>query len=370
MIGFDALTIGGGPAGCAFAIELARNGLKVLVIEKSAGPTHKVCGEFISADSISLLQYLGIDVFAFGASATTHLMVCKSSKSAKTELPFRAAALSRRVLDEVLLEGAGASGAHVARGEMARKVDADAGGVRVRTGSAMHTARFAAVATGKHAMPGIGRPRSRVVGFKMLLEPGTEQAANLHDVVMLAVYRNGYQGLQQIEGRHASLCWIVDRADARELGHNWTNHRQFLSRQSGLVADHLSAGRPLMDRPVSVAGLPLGFLRREAPSDRIYAIGDQLGMIPSFAGDGIAIALGSGILAARALLEQRSPVRYQEDMHRTLRQQFFLARPLHYLMTSPAAQTAGIGVLKTLPGLMRILASATRFDMTPFDRTP
>lgn len=362
MNGFDALIIGGGPAGCACAIELASSGLKVLVIEKTARPAHKVCGEFISADSISLLQYLGVDIFASGANATTHLTVSRRSYFAETRLPFRAAALSRHVLDETLLERALSSGVQVARGEMAREIAAATGGVRVRTANATHFGRFAAVATGKHAMPGIDRPRSRIVGFKMLLQPGVAQASALQGRVLLSLYKGGYQGLQMIEGQQAALCWIVDRQDAGELGHDWTKHRQFLSRQSGSVAELLMDGEPMMSRPISVAGLPFGFLRRHAPSDRIFAIGDQLGMIPSFAGDGIAIALGSGILAARALLDGSAPVRFHHDMFRSLRRQFLLARPAHSAMTKSAAQTIGIGLLKLFPGLMRTVASATRFD--------
>ncbi len=368
MNGFDAITIGGGPAGCAFAIELARMGLNVVLIEKSTGPNHKVCGEFLSEDSIFLLQFLDIDISASGATATTHLKITRSSTFAETRLPFQAAALSRRILDESLLERAVSSGVHVVRGEMAREIEAATTGVHVRTGRATYFARFATVATGKYVMPGIERPRGSIVGFKILLEPGIAQATALRGRVLLAAYKGGYQGLQMIEGRQASLCWIVDQRDARELRHNWAKHQLFLSQQSGSVADLLIDSRPLMARPISVAGLPFGYLRRRAPSDRIYAIGDQLGMIPSFAGDGIAIALGSGILAARALFEGCAPARFHHDMFRSLRPQFLLARPAHYLMTNPAAQTAGIGLLKLFPGLMRTLASATRFNTALLDQ--
>ncbi len=363
----DAISIGGGPAGCAFAIELARKGMSVLLIEKSNGPHHKVCGDFLSQDTISFLRSLEFDVFAAGAVPTRDLRIIKKNRSAAARLPFPAAALSRRILDEALIAIAGSSGVRIVRGEMAREIVDTGDGVRVRTGHATHSARFAAVATGKHSMSGIRRPSGRAVGFKTHLELGSAQAEALSGQVCLATYRGGYQGLQMVDGFCASLCWIVDRADARKLGNNWTNHRDYLSRHSGLVGDLLRDSRVLLPRPIAIAGMPFGHLRRDAVSDRIFAIGDQLGTIPSFAGDGIAIALASGILAARSLCEEQATSAFHRRMRQLLARQFRLAGPVHYLMTNTVAQTAGVGVLRTFPGLMRMIASATRLDTDVLD---
>ncbi|MFT3741138.1 MAG: NAD(P)/FAD-dependent oxidoreductase [Gammaproteobacteria bacterium] len=56
----DALIIGGGPAGATTAFLLAQAGWSVGVVEKKAFPRRKVCGEFISATSLPLLQKLGL----------------------------------------------------------------------------------------------------------------------------------------------------------------------------------------------------------------------------------------------------------------------------------------------------------------------
>ena len=47
----EAIVVGGGLAGSAFAIELARQGRAVIVLEKTTGAHHKVCGEFLSAEA-------------------------------------------------------------------------------------------------------------------------------------------------------------------------------------------------------------------------------------------------------------------------------------------------------------------------------
>src|SRR5690348_7560879 len=55
---YDLAVIGAGPAGTSAAITAASYGARVLLLEKGAFPRNKVCGEFVSAESLSLLGSL------------------------------------------------------------------------------------------------------------------------------------------------------------------------------------------------------------------------------------------------------------------------------------------------------------------------
>ena len=57
---FDVIIAGAGPAGSSTAIHLARNDLRVLLVEQKKFPRPKLCGEFISPECQRHFQNLGV----------------------------------------------------------------------------------------------------------------------------------------------------------------------------------------------------------------------------------------------------------------------------------------------------------------------
>src|SRR5580698_6328679 len=55
---YDLIVIGGGPGGTSAAIAFARNGARVLLLERGRFPRQKGWGEFVSAESLDLLAGL------------------------------------------------------------------------------------------------------------------------------------------------------------------------------------------------------------------------------------------------------------------------------------------------------------------------
>ena len=99
----DVLVIGGGPAGAAAAIRLARAGRDVILLEREPGPHDKVCGEFLSGEALDDLSRLGLDLATSALSRSASCGCIAPAAQSRLTSPFPAASLSRRVLDEALL---------------------------------------------------------------------------------------------------------------------------------------------------------------------------------------------------------------------------------------------------------------------------
>jgi flavin-dependent dehydrogenase len=59
---YDCAIIGGGVAGLALAILLGQENRKVILFEKENYPFNKVCGEYISNESVKFIGKLGVDL--------------------------------------------------------------------------------------------------------------------------------------------------------------------------------------------------------------------------------------------------------------------------------------------------------------------
>src|SRR5215471_18662067 len=87
------LIVGGGPAGAAAAIAIARAGRGVTLIERSVAAMDKVCGDFLSPEATAMIKSLGVDLSA--ASPISALRLIHRTRIASTHLPFVARGLTR-----------------------------------------------------------------------------------------------------------------------------------------------------------------------------------------------------------------------------------------------------------------------------------
>ncbi|WP_412756143.1 NAD(P)/FAD-dependent oxidoreductase [Legionella bozemanae] len=118
----DALIIGGGPSGVTTALLLADAGWSVGLVEKKKFPRRKVCGEFISVTSLSLLQKLGMEEFYLinggpeiqkvGLYAAD-VMLTANMPPSKTSKNLWGRALAREYLDTELMNKAKLKGVQV-----------------------------------------------------------------------------------------------------------------------------------------------------------------------------------------------------------------------------------------------------------------
>ena len=292
------LIVGGGVAGAAAACLL---GPAATLVEREAGPHDKVCGEFVSWEAQDALGRLDLDGVALGGAPIGAVRLVHGARVVRGVLPRAGLGLSRRVLDEALLARAALAGAKVLRGHSVRRLVA--GGAEVEGVGALYAERTL-LATGKHDLRGSRRAArpEELVGLKMYyhLAPGETEALAGHVEVVL--FPGGYAGLQPVEGGRANLCLLIQRRAFEEAGATWSGVAAHLARTSPHLARRLHAATPALDRPVAIYRVPYGYVHpSDAPDPQVLRLGDQMGVIPSFSGDGMAIALHTAFAAAGAV---------------------------------------------------------------------
>lgn len=358
----DVLIIGGGPAGAAAAARLAGAGRSVVVLEREGRAHDKVCGEFLSAAAVGRLDRLGIDPMALGAAPLDRLAVCIGARRMETPLPFRALSLSRRILDEALLARAAEAGAEVRRPARIVRLEGGPGAWRaLAADSQAYEADAAMLATGKHDLRGFPRPaegQRDLVGFKLHLP-----AERLERTVELHLFEGGYAGLEPVEGGRANLCLVVRKAALGATG-GWAGLAAHLKRACPQLAPWLADAEGL--RPLAVSGMPYGHVRARA-AEGLWRLGDQAAVIPSFAGEGLSIALASAEFAARTLIAGGGPDAYQQAFARRVGKRVKGATMLSRLLVSGpgGAVAAGLAGAPEIAGVLaRSIARVTRTSDT------
>lgn len=347
------LILGAGPAGAAAAIMLGRGGARPVMLERQRETGDALCGGFLSWRTLDTLKALGIE--APGGHKVSRLRLFARNRVAEAALPRPAIGLSRRLMDSLLVEQALASGAAIERGVTARSWD---DGALTLDDGARLTPETLFLATGKHDLRGLPRPRSdhQTVGIRVRLAPGAALDALAEGAIELHLFEAGYCGLVLQEGGQGNLCLAVRKDRLARAGGNPVTLLQQWADESPRFAERVALVESEAD---AIGAVPYGWIAREG-QDGIFRLGDQAAVIPSLAGEGNGIALASGILAARAWQGGLSGTAFQPDMSRAARRPVRIASILWRLCERPWAGEQLTRLAALAPWIAGQIAGQTR----------
>ena len=357
---YDTIIIGAGLAGCSAAIQLVSSGIRVLLLEQSRYPVHKLCGEFLSVEVMETFDRLGIleSVRKAGASSIRQAyLTTKSGQSFHHVLPGTALGLSRYKLDLILFERSAALGADCRDGVVVKSVSGGlADGFEVTTTQGDFTARTVLAAYGKKSALGRTPTRSPFVAFK-----AHYTGLDIPDLIELHAFEGGYCGLSAIESGQVNLCWIGhdrilqgDRALPPAL---YTNP---------VLADRLSKMTRVQSSLNGLSQISLD-IKPKFVRD-VCQIGDTAGMITPLCGDGMAMALRSAELAvpfAVGFLKGKcSEVEFKRGYESAWNREFWLrlrvGKLMHQAFIQPSLADIGVGLCDRLPNLGAWIIQSTR----------
>jgi flavin-dependent dehydrogenase len=317
---YDVIIAGGGPAGSSAAIHLAQCGIRVLLMEQKEFPRAKLCGEFISPECLDHFKKLGVaeEMLACNPATLTET-VFYSRRGHRVSVPSgwfatrSALGLSRAEMDNNLLRRAATAGAEVLENATVTDVldcNDRICGVRIRTNAdeRAYRAKITIDATGRprilsrkvheHAGEKPPRDRARLVAFKAHFN-NTSVAPGACEIYS---YRRGYGGLSTIENGMSNLCFIVAAKDVRRLHSDPELVLQNTLMTNRRAAEVLAAARRSSEW-LSVSLDTFG-LQDPTPKPGLIAIGDSASFIDPFTGSGMLMALESGELAAKLIVNR------------------------------------------------------------------
>jgi geranylgeranyl reductase family protein len=320
----DVLVVGGGPGGAAAAYHLARHGIDVTVVDKASFPREKVCGDGLTPRAVRSMIRMGIDTDDPRFERVHGLRVYSRHTTIElpwpelTDWPAYALVMTREDFDHLLLERAQKAGARVLERTEAVAPIVEDGWVRGATTRAVDAgdadakpfrARYTIAADGaasRFAKPlGVARDDSRPLGIAARRYYRTEY----HPGPWFESWLDLWEGDLLLPG----YGWLFPVAGGRvNLGAGLLNtFKNFKEVSAQRLFDAFASMLPTewnideehADGRVLSGPLPMSFNRNPPAVPGLLLIGDAVGAVNPFNGEGIAYAMETAEMAAELVHE-------------------------------------------------------------------
>ncbi|MGY4719486.1 geranylgeranyl reductase family protein [Naumannella cuiyingiana] len=320
----DVIVVGAGPAGSTAAAYLARRGLDVLLLEKSAFPREKVCGDGLTPRATRQLIRLGIDTSEqAGWLHNKGLRIYGGDRPFElnwpdlTDFPPYGLVRPRADFDDLLAKHAVAAGAKMLENCNVTEpvLDERTGrirGVRTRDGRTFLAPLVVAAdgnSTRLSVAMGLQKKDNRPMGVAVRTYYTSPRTNDDYLESWLELW-DGKPGQSDLLPGYGWIFGMGDGTCNVGLGilntssaFGKTDYKDLLQRWLDNTPAEWGFREQNRTIPVRGAALPMGFNRTPHYTRGLLLIGDAGGMVNPFNGEGIAYAMESAELAADAIAE-------------------------------------------------------------------
>ncbi|MEV7598410.1 geranylgeranyl reductase family protein [Kitasatospora sp. NPDC089797] len=396
----DVIVVGAGPAGATAAYHLARTGLDVLLLEKSAFPREKVCGDGLTPRTVKQLVDMGIDVSeGAGWLHNKGLRLVSGRRSLEFDWPelsaFPGHGLVRRRadFDELLARRAAAAGARlVERANVAGPLtDERTGritGVSAKLGEGREPVEYRApivlAADGNSTRLSVAMKRYRRTDRAMGVAYRTYFTTPRHDDRYLEAWLDLRDPTDPARRLLPGYAWVFGMGDGTanvglgvlDTARTDLDWRDLLRRWCADLPPGYAYHPDAVTEPIRGSALPMGLNRQPHYADGLLLIGDAGGTVSPGTGEGIAYAMESGRYAAETVVQAHArrtdrgrelALRaYPQKLRSAYAGYFALGRLAADLLGRPrllgAAGAAGLGHPALLKVAFRLMVNLTEPD--------
>ncbi|HSJ68617.1 MAG TPA: NAD(P)/FAD-dependent oxidoreductase [Anditalea sp.] len=351
-MGDEIVVVGGGLGGLTAAYLLATRGKNVTVIEKKTYPFHRVCGEYVSnevknfliKENIFPFEYDPVDISKFRLSALT-------GKSVDLPLDLGGFGISRYHFDEFLYKKCLEKNVQFMLETQVMDVQYHPGqdlfNLQLSTGKTV-TSNHVLGAFGKRSRmdKSLDRPfiktRTSFIGVKYHVKTDFPS-----DTVALHNFEGGYLGINKVGKETYNICYLGNKEQLKRNGSIPEMEKQILYKNP-LIKDLYSNSDFLFEKPEVIN--EVNFSSKDPINNHILMIGDAAGLITPLCGNGMAIAIHSGKLAAEAILEnsdrQSIEKQYLTNWTKNFKTRLLIGRNVQRLFGSNFVSGLSVGLLR------------------------
>lgn len=362
----DVLIIGGGLAGLTAAIHLSQKDLKVVLIEKSAYPRHKVCGEYISNEILPYLQWLGADVSELNpTNISKFAFTANNGKEATAKLPLGGFGISRYELDQFLYQKALVNNCSIIK-ETVTAVSFSDDVFTVTTSSQILTSKIVLGAFGKRSNVDQVLDRNFIHKKSPWLAVKAHYSGNLdNDIVALHNFKGGYCGVSKVEKNIINICYLADYATFKQYKNIEEYQQNVLYKNKHLKAIFENS-QLLFDKPLTIS--QISFDKKQAVENHILMIGDTAGLIHPLCGNGMAMAIHSAKIASELILDYYSDKKisretlektYIKEWKKHFGKRLFMGRVLAQILTKKNITNTLVAIVASFPGILPTIIKQT-----------
>ncbi|MCX8197463.1 MAG: geranylgeranyl reductase family protein [Candidatus Micrarchaeota archaeon] len=328
---YDAIVVGGGPAGSTAATFLAKKGRRVLLLEKENWPRNKTCGDAISGKSVGVLRELGLtDALEKAEHGEVVGITFSSPNGTVVTIPFKGSdgqiskgyVCRRMVYDNILwdnakrlcdsYEGVEVTGL-VKEGQ---KVI----GVRARDKAKQEMEFRAKIVIGADGVASVVAretrgadvdPQHTCIAYRAYYSgiSGMNSTLEIHFVKSILP---GYFWIFPLEHGIANVGVGMVMSDMKKGNVNLQKAMLDIINNNPLFKSRFANAKQLS--PISAWSLPFGSKKRKVSGDGFLLVGDAAGLVDPFSGEGIGNAMTSGKIAAEVADEALSFGRTDAEM--------------------------------------------------------
>ncbi|QOI96734.1 MAG: FAD-dependent monooxygenase [Flammeovirgaceae bacterium] len=355
--------IGGGLGGLIAAIRLAGAGVPVMLFEKKTYPFHRVCGEYVSNETLPFLKHNGLFPEKFKPPSISRFQLSAANgQSTFLPLDLGGFGISRYTFDHFLSQQARAAGVQLFEQCEVTDVHFDTNRFKIHTSEKVYEADVALGSFGKRSRLDIQlnrdfiKKRSPYVGIKHHIKTDHPD-----DLIALHNFNGGYLGISNIEAGKTNMCYLVHRSLLKRYGAIPALEKHVLFRNPHIR--HIYANATFLFEKPEVIN-EVSFAPKEPVYNHMLMVGDAAGMITPLCGNGMAMAIHAAKLAADLVLQQIAEKQsrlWLEKNYDTAWKKIFEGRlrygrrVQHYLFGSPLRSNLAVQLAIHLRPVARLL---------------